>query len=164
MNSGKRLKAIENMATGCAGKPCHTLKPSHSGKPCHKRRRRGAILSMELVLVLPLVIGLFFALIEFSMLWSASHLVQEASVAGCRTATFHGSNAAAIQRSVELALGKIALVQNCQVQVQGGLCSGDDVIVTVTVPMNAAAPDLLGMLGFSLAGQSITAQTVMRKE
>ena len=128
------------------------------------KRRRGAILSMELIFVLPIVIGLLFAIVEFSMLWSASHLVKAASTAGCRVATFPGSNLAAVQESVAMALGKPALAQNCQIEVQGGFASGDEVSVAVRVPMAAAAPDLLGFFGFGLNDRLLVAQTVMRKE
>ena len=127
-------------------------------------RRRGAILSMELIFVLPIVIGLLFAIVEFSMLWTASHLVKSASTAGCRVATFPGSNAAAVQESVAMALGRPALIQNCQVEVRGGVNSGDEVLVAVRVPMAAAAPDLLGFFGFRLQDRTLEAQTVMRKE
>lgn len=127
-------------------------------------RRKGAIMSMELVLVLPILIGLLLAIVEFSMIWSASQLVKQAASAGCRTATFQGSDMPAIRHAVEVALQKNALIQNYRLSVQGGPYSGDEVTVTIEVPMQAASPDLLGILGFRLAGRKLGSQTVMRRE
>lgn len=129
-----------------------------------RHNRRGAILSLELIVVLPILIGLLFAIIEFSMLWSASHLVKAASAAGCRVATLPGSNSVAIGEAVAAVLGKPALAAHCQVEVQGGWTCGEEVSVVVRVPMAAAAPDLLGFFGFSLRDRMLVAQTVMRKE
>lgn len=126
--------------------------------------RRGALLSMELVLVLPIVMTLFLAMIEFSLLWSANQRVKEASTAGCRVATFTGSNLTAVREAVEFALQKQALVSNYKVDVDGGDCSGEPISVTVHVPMQAASPDMLCMFGFQLSGRHLHAQTIMRRE
>jgi Flp pilus assembly protein TadG len=136
----------------------------HLCHPRSARARRGALLSLELVLVLPIVMALFLALIEFSLLWSANQRVKEASSAGCRVATYNGSNLPAVQQAVEFALHKQALVTTYKVQVEGGLHSGDPIAVTVQVPMRAASPDLLSIFGFRLMGRHLQAQTVMRRE
>lgn len=127
-------------------------------------RRRGAILSMELVFVLPIVLGLLFAIIEFGMLWSAQQLAKEASAAGCRVATLPGADELAVRHAVEQVLRKPHYVSSYQLRVFGGARTGDEVGVAVRLPMTAAAPDLLGILGFRLGGRNLTAETVMRKE
>ena len=127
-------------------------------------RRRGAVLSMELLLVLPIVAGLLLALVEFSMLWSANQRVKLAANAGARVASFSGSNLPAVEQAAALALNKRSLLQTMQVAVQGGQHTGDLVCVRVAVPMRAAAPDLLSLFGFSLANRQLSAETIMRKE
>lgn len=127
-------------------------------------RRKGALLSVELVLVLPIVIALFMALIEFSLLWSANQRVKEASLAGCRVATFVGSNVPAIQQAVETALYKQSLINHYKVDVDGGTQTGDPIAITVRVPMKAASPDLLRLFGFNLSGRHLISQTIMRRE
>ena len=117
-----------------------------------------------MILVLPVVIALFMALIEFSLLWSANQRVKEASLAGCRVATFAGSNIPAIQQAVEIALYKQSLINNYQVSVDGGGLTGNPIAITVAVPMLAASPNLLQIFGFDLTGGNLTSQTIMRVE
>jgi Flp pilus assembly protein TadG len=127
-------------------------------------RRAGAILTMELLLVLPIVLALFFGMVEFSMLWTARGRVQEAARAGCRAATLPGASVVSVTQASQYALQKPALAQCASVSISGGQCSGDLVAVRVSVPMNAAAPDLLAIFGISLSQLSLSAETVMRKE
>jgi hypothetical protein len=134
-----------------------------------RRRRRqrrsgrlGAVLSMELILVLPIVLALVFSVIEFGMLWSSSQRVKDAATAGCRTASFRGADETAIRRAVERTLGKPALVANYSIDIRQDV--SNEVSVAVTVPMRSAAPDLLRFVGFALDGRLLSSQTVMRKE
>ena len=104
------------------------------------RRRIGAVLSMELILVLPIALAMIFAMIEVGMLWAAGQRVNEAAAAGCRTASFRGAD------------------------VKPATPEAPEVCVTVSVPMKSAAPDLLKFIGFGLGDRRIVAQTIMRKE
>jgi Flp pilus assembly protein TadG len=126
------------------------------------KRRLGAVLSMELILVLPIVLGLVFSIIEFGMLWSSSQRVKDAATAGCRTASFRGADESAIRRAVENSLGKPALIANYSIDIQQNV--SNEVSVAVAVPMRSAAPDLLRFVGFALDGRLLSSQTVMRKE
>lgn len=119
---------------------------------------------MELILVLPIVLGLVFAVIEFGMLWSSNQRVKEAAAAGCRTASFRGADLPAVRRAVEQTLKRRELVANCSIDVRNASPDAHEVAVTVRVPMKAAAPDLLSFLGFRLGGREMSAQVVMRKE
>jgi Flp pilus assembly protein TadG len=119
---------------------------------------------MELMLVLPILLGLFLAIVEFSMLWSANQRVKLAANAGARVATFPGSNPLAVEQAIVMALNKQSLISTMQFYVQGGQCTGDPVVVRVAVPMQAAAPDMLSLLGFSLGNRQLAAETIMRKE
>ena len=129
-----------------------------------RRRRLGAIMTMEMLLVLPVAVALLMGLIEFSMLWSARNHVQESARAACRVATFPGSNQLAVTNAAQLSLQKPALAQTALVTVLGGACSGDLVAVRVAVPMRAAAPDLLGIFGLGFGQAQLAAEAVMRKE
>jgi len=127
-----------------------------------ERRRLGAVLSMELILVLPIVLGLVFSIIEFGMLWSASQRVKDASAAGCRTASFRGADETAVRRAVERTLGRPSLITNYSIDIRQDV--SNEVSVSVAVPMRSAAPDLLRFVGFALDGRLLSSQTVMRKE
>ncbi len=48
-------------------------------KPDSTVTRHGAILSAELVCVLPILMGIFFALVEVGMLWTANHRLAAAA-------------------------------------------------------------------------------------
>lgn len=121
-------------------------------------------MSMELVLVLPIVIALVFGCIELGMLTSAGSTLKEASRAGCRVATLPGSSDRDVRLAVERVLHRPSLIKSCDLHVGRGRHTGDEVRVVVQVPMTAAAPDLLAMFGFGLGGRQLMAQTVMRKE
>lgn len=121
-------------------------------------------MSMELVFVLPILLGLLLAIVEFGMLWSANQRVKQAANAAARVATFPGTNTAAVTQAAALALDKKPLVESMQCAVAGGAYSGDMVAVRISVPMRAAAPDLLSFLGFSLNNRYLLAETIMRKE
>lgn len=129
-----------------------------------RRRRLGAVLSMELIFVLPLLFALILASVEFGMLWSSGRRVEEAAAAGCRTASFRGADEQAVRRSIERVLDRASLVKSYSLDVRRDLPDANEVCVTVSVPMKAAAPDMLGLIGFTLGSRKITAQTVMRKE
>lgn len=134
----------------------------------HLRGRKGAILSAELLLVLPIVMALCLGMAELSMLLMAMQRVEAASSAACRVATLPASDPVALEQAVReaaaRALLKAKLVQAYQLEFAPGQFPGDPVTVEVRVPMKAAAPDLLRIFGFSLKGQELVSRTVMRKQ
>ncbi len=142
------------------------MKRSHPQLVSKRRaeRRLGALLSLELVVVLPIVIAVCFGMVELSMLWSANHRCQSAAAAGCRVATYPGATMFAVRQAIEANLSKANLVQNYQVDVVGGARTGDEIAVTVAIPQTVCAPDLLRPFGFSLQGKTVTARAVMRRE
>lgn len=133
-----------------------------------RRRRAGAVFSVELLLALPIVAACFFAIVEFSLLLSATHKVEAASRSACRVAILPSEDPAeselAVRRAAEWALGKPRLRSAYRLMCKRGRYTGDPVIVRIRVPMKAAAPDLLAMIGFGLEGRYLTAETAMRKE
>jgi hypothetical protein len=121
-----------------------------------------------LLLVLPILGALCFGIAELSLLLMGMQRVEAASSAACRVATLPASDPVvleqAVRRAAAEALGKVSLVRAHEIQFELGQFPGDPVVVEVRVPMTAAAPDLLRVLGFSLQGRQLASRTVMRKE
>jgi len=126
-------------------------------------RRRGAILSMELVMIMPLFLVLIFSIVEFSMLMSASSRVSNAAQSGARLMSISGAAPEEVKAKVTAILGP-ALSQNCRIDVHPAAHVGDVGSVYVTVPMKNASPDLLWMTGFSLDSRSLNAESPMVME
>ncbi len=125
-------------------------------------RRRG-VLSMELLLTLPILTVLLFGLLEFSLLFFARADVVEASRAGARAARVYGATAESVEEEVRFSLGG-RLAPHVRVQAELGDKTGDEVSVAVEVPMAAASPDLLWLIGYSLQGRDLLCETRMAKE
>jgi hypothetical protein len=127
-----------------------------------QRHRRG-MMSMELLLTLPLLMLLLMGIFEFSFLMYARGDVVQASRAGARLATLNGVWPEDVQEEVGRSLGG-RFRNSFQVETQLGEFPGDEVIVTVKVPMTAVAPNLLWPLGYDIQKQQFVAQTRMLKE
>lgn len=129
--------------------------------------RKGAILSMELVLVLPIFLLLIFSIVEFSMLMSARTRVANAAQNGARMLSICGTSSSAteteIRSRVEQSLGP-SLAQQCVITISPGTYASDLGHVHVQVPMRNACPDLLWMTGFSIANRSINCDGAMAME
>ncbi len=118
---------------------------------------------MELVLVLPILLMLLLGMFEFSLLFFARGDVVDASRAGARRAAMPGVSEQEVREDVLSSLPE-SLRMAAEVSVQGGAYTGDPVLVTVRVPMQAAAPDLLWPIGFGLQGRTLLSETWMVKE
>lgn len=127
------------------------------------RRRLGAILSTELVLVLPIVITLLLAVVEFGMIMQARGSVVEASRVAGRLAAQSHATAADVEVAARRALGR-KLGQAADVNVVAGDHPGDRVVVGVAVPMTAASPDFLFWIGLSHEGKQLAAVSEFVKE
>lgn len=130
--------------------------------------RTGSVLSIELLFVLPILFVICFGLVEFSLLLMGMQRVQAASSAACRVGTLPASDPVlqeqAMHAAAEAALGKAGLVATYEMQSDVGEYAGDPVVVKVSAPMSAAAPDLLMIIGFSLQGREMVSQTEMCKQ
>ena len=133
-----------------------------------RQRRAGALLSFELLFVLPICTALVFAVAEFALLWSANNQLKTASQQGCRVGTLPANDPdaqlAAVQATVVETLGQQQLIDQHTLEFAPGMHTGDLVACQITVPMTAASPDLLQVIGFSLDGRNLVARTVMRAE
>jgi Flp pilus assembly protein TadG len=132
------------------------------------RRRKGALLSVELVFVLPILLIILFGFVELSLLLMGMQRVQAASSAACRVATLPATDAdlqqQAMREAAAGALGKAGMVETFQMNSDIGPNAGDPVAVEISVPMAAAAPDLLRVIGFSLQGRQLVVRTQMSKQ
>lgn len=125
--------------------------------------RRGAILSMELVLVLPIFLLLIFGIAQYSMLMAAHARISSAAQTGVRLMSLSGASEAEVQQSVSQLLG-VSLASECEIEVEPAEYAGQVGRVHVRVPMASASPDLLWMTGFSLAGRYLEASSAMVME
>ncbi len=129
----------------------------------HSGNRRGAVLTMELLLVLPLFLLLIFSLVEFSMLSAAQARVASAAQAGARYLSISGAGEVAVQERVVQVLGA-DLSSACSITVQPAKYAGETGYVSVAVPMQTASPDLLWFIGFGLAGRTLECRAGMVAE
>ena len=139
----------------------------------NRRHRRGAALSLELLMVL-------LATVEFGILLMASQGVGAAAAHGSRNAALPSSSKASVTAAVATALdGYIwqgaeevvifvdsgsGFVKDVSGSVLLNAPSGSIVSVTVNVESNQAAPDLLKYFGISLLNKELTTTYVTRKE
>lgn len=133
-------------------------------KTARRNRRRGFTLSSEMILVMPIVIGVLMGVVETSMLWLGNHRVVSAAQAGCRVATLPGSNRAAVVLAVQQTLAKSKMAKAAKVRISWARHAGEPVRVEVRVPMRTASPDLMGFMGFGLGNRQLAASCIMRKE
>ena len=131
-------------------------------------RRRSAMLAIELLFVLPVLLIVVLATVEFSLWLSAQQQVALASREGARVAA-QGGSADDVQQTVQLVLGpnwsSAAQVAASLNDSDGNpLPAGAPVSVLVTLPAGTVVPDLLVLAGFSIGNEIIASQTVMRKE
>lgn len=129
--------------------------------------RKGAILSMELVLVLPIFLLLIFSIVEFSMLMSAQTRVANAAQNGARLLSVCGMPSVAAETEVKARVEQLlgpALAKQCVITIDPGDYASDLGHVYVQVPMRNACPDLLWMTGFSVSNRSINCDAAMAME
>jgi len=125
-------------------------------------KRRG-VLSMELIITLPIFGLLLMGLFEYSLLFASRGEVVEACRAGCRRGTLAFATQEDIEEEVRWSLGS-KLGPQATIETEPGEYTGDEVVVTVRVPMSAASPDLLWPIGFGLRDREISCQSRMVKE
>lgn len=144
----------------------------------NRRSRTGAVLALELIMVMPILLMVLLATVEFGILLMSSQGVGAAAAHGSRNAALPSSSRASVVSAVDSALSGYIWQSKAEVvvfvdgikdtPVPGTLLanapSGSIVSVTVNVKMNDAAPDLLKYFGISVATKSLTTTYVTRKE
>jgi Flp pilus assembly protein TadG len=129
---------------------------------------RGGTAAIELLLVLPLLLVIILAMVQFGMLLAAQQQLQLASREGARVAAL-GGNQADVEYAARLVLGQGTLSQATITTVLTDtngvpLPSGAAVVVAVSLSTKAAVPNFVKWSGLVLAGEIISGRTVLRKE
>lgn len=159
-------------------------------------RRKGALLSLELAIALPVLLLVVVGAVEFSFLLLGSQAITAAANVGARQAALPNSTADDVNDAIFQALAswrwakpqymqvlvfadtdngfeELNLVYDSQDPATYGTPAtdeirnaptGTDIQVTVKLPSNQAAPDLLKVFGLGLGTQELTATFVARKE
>lgn len=130
-------------------------------------RRRSGSLTIELLMVLPILMAVVLGAFEFSMLAQVRQQLLLSSREGARVAAT-GGTADEVDAAARQSLG--GTLQNATVTIAindangNPVASGQPVGVLVTVKAGQAVPDLLTFIGYSIRGETLAAQTIMRKE
>lgn len=129
---------------------------------------RQGTLTIELLLVLPILLTLLAGMIQFSMVLTARQQLLAASREGARVAA-RGADINEIHSCVHRTLGHGSL-EHAKVHCQrihddspDHVCSRDRVEVTVHVPSDKAVPNFLCFIA-RLGGTELSATTVMHCE
>jgi hypothetical protein len=126
-------------------------------------------MTVELILVLPVLLMLLAAMVQFCLLLNTREQFLAASRAGARAAAQGRSDAeaeAAARRvlgsgRLEAAQVRIGRVAADPLHPEAG---GDRVEVVVSAPSSAVVPNLLSWAGFSLGDRELAAATIMNRE
>src|SRR4051812_14860442 len=100
--------------------------------PSLARRRVGAVQATELLLVVPILLAIVFALVEYAMILSVGQQLAVASREGARVAA-QGGTAQEVETAARNVLGSGTVNQHAVVDSQLTSVSGDPVTVTVHV-------------------------------
>ncbi len=128
-----------------------------------KQLRLGAILTMELVLVLPVFLIIICGLIEFIMISAAQSRMDQAAHAGLRMMSVSGIDKETCQQQVERLLGP-RLALNYQLEMNPAEYPGEIGELALRIPMQNACPDMLWMFGFGLQGRQLHSSAAMVME
>ena len=122
-------------------------------------------------MLISVLIPMMFALTEFSLLWSARHLLNAAAFEAARAAAMPAPTNAdrcdAAMDAADSVLVKprfrdptIGYTMTCD----AGMYHGDMVKIVIEMPMTTASPDLLGIIGISIEDKMLTAEAVAARQ
>jgi type II secretory pathway pseudopilin PulG len=119
-----------------------------------KKYRYGALQSMELLIVLPILALIGAGLFQFGMFFIEQQRLQSAVDAAARVAAQHRDEYASRQNAEAVfyeTLGKVAWANRCDLDISVRLVEQAPVVVVeVKVPSTQVQPDLLGIVGLGL--------------
>lgn len=128
------------------------------------KRRVGALLSTELLLLLPILLLIVLALVEFTFFITAQTRLAAAGREGARVAALGGSKTD-VNTAVATVLGaKLTSHADFKVVVSYPSMSnttGNPVQVVVSAPANILVPNYLSIIGFDLSKVTLTGQATM---
>jgi Flp pilus assembly protein TadG len=129
-------------------------------------------------MVLPILLFVLFAFIEFGLMLMSQQGLAAASSLGARQAALSGATEASVISTVDNALTGwswksdrelVVLVNGSKIVLGGSdeianAPTGTVISVSVNVPTDKAAPNLLKWIGIDSAGKDLTTTYVTRKE
>ncbi len=132
------------------------------------RRRLGALLSAELLLILPLLLAFILASVQFGTTLAVEQRLAAATREGARVAATGGDRhavVAAVERVLGPAIAHHAEICTVLTDAQHQpLPCGEPVQVIVKVRACKVVPDLLRIIGYSIRNETLASSTIMRKE
>ncbi len=127
----------------------------------NSRRGSGAF---EALIVIPILLAIVLAVVEFAMILSAEQKLAEASGVGCRTGSL-GHSDHDVKAAVKAVIGdKRYDPDRIHIRRWKDKHAGPMIEVKVEMPATAASPNLLRSVGIDLSGDTLTGRTVMRVE
>ena len=123
-------------------------------------RRRGAILTTELLLVLPIFLLLLGAIVELTLLVTARNQMANVAHAATRQLCLGRPSDDAVRQQVSQLLGA-TLSKNASIEITRGQRAGDLANVRLVIPMRNASPDLLWVTVFSVGNRVLVADAPM---
>lgn len=134
---------------------------------------RAGVLAFELILVLPLLLMVILAMVQFSLLLTARQELLAACREGARVAS-HGGSRGAVRAEVEATVHRLlghGRLSGAEIRICWHPDDPDKpengrerVEVVVAAPAAQAAPNFLGWAGFTLGNKHLMAATVMNVE
>ena len=132
------------------------------------RRLRRGVLTLEMVLVLPIVLLVVLGIVQLSLLLLANQAVAAAASVGARTASLPGATSGAVETAVNQALASWRFAPHVEpVAVEPdphAAPTGTPIQVTVSVRSVDAVPNLLKFVGITLDNHRLQSTFVARKE
>ena len=130
-----------------------------SGRP-----RRGVALSLELMIALPVVLGLVLAIVQFALVARAKQQLAILADQAARYAALPATSKQQVKELIADGLKKVRLARGSQYALRRAKQAGGPVQVVIRTPMPTAAPNLLAIIGLSWNDKSITVQSIRRRE
>jgi hypothetical protein len=136
------------------------------------RKSRRGVLALELLLILPLLLVVVLAMVQFSLTLHARQQLVAASREACRVAALGGDRGEVEQMAHRvlgtgrLAEAEIELTDEAGTPVPSGQAvpSGEAISVWLRIPTACVVPNLLRFVGYSNRNDELVARTVMRRE
>lgn len=128
-----------------------------------KQDRSGIILSIELIMVLPVLLLVLLAFVEFSLITTAHARVENVAATASRQLSTVTKSTRQIQQTINQMLGQ---------QFAHGAFAELDIPQTtdhigrirIIVPMQNVTPDLLWMTGFSVRGRFVVGEAALIRQ
>lgn len=125
-----------------------------------KQDRRGILLSIELILVLPILLLVLLAFVEFSLITTAHARVDNIAAAASRQLLSVNQSTRQIQQTINEMLGQ-KFAQGAFAEIDIPETKDHVGRIRIMIPMQNVTPDLLWMTGFSVRGRFVVGEAAL---